>query len=423
MYRISDKEVFVSVLRILAKVMSAQTGVLDACQNAVEAVAITRSAEVCGEAMKVVISVLTTRRDVAIIRSQQNADMVTEACIELVDGGCKFLQSELVHKDMMTQIAMGCLAIQRLFRFAEDGSDAELPQYDALLSALIAPDSAETSSALLPALRQAISKLHTQSWLATLRAVVTVTSDSILASSNAGQVPRAFGDMLDAVIRACGHHLPVYSVYGLQILEAWLMRVVQITIAIPQQHAHIPGWREAIQGAMERIMASLSLCWSHPSKRVSQMVPVVYGLLLDWHEATLALSSEPASPTQWAFLVNEAVRQPSRLRSKYAALTRLLPKVGAQFLEQLYPDLAKSLVEALETRDVAAAASATLVEYLGGLVAANETKLADVAAFDSYLLTLVRYVLGAKNLTLDVSADRACICLQAAGSSTVQCRP
>jgi hypothetical protein len=387
--------VFVSILGILAKVVEAHASVVDVGSHVTEAVAISRSAEVCGEAMKVVIAALTTRRDVAVNRSQASSQETTRACTQLVEGGCKFLRSELVHKDIMTQIAMGCLAIQRLFRIADDGRDVELEQFDALVTALMAAGNgaAPSSSPLLPPLQDALAGLHTQAWLSTLRAIVTVTSDSILSATNSNQVPRAFAELLDAVLRSCDHPLPLYRVYGLQILEAWLMRVVGVTTAIAQSETPLLGWREAIQGSVDRITASLNLCWSHPSKRVSQMVPVVYGLLLDWHEAALALSAKPASPADWAFLVNEAIRQPSRLRSKYSALTRLLPKVGAEFLAELYPNLVQGLVDALECRDVAAAVSATLVEYLGGLVSANEKRITDAAAFETYLFGLVRCVL------------------------------
>jgi hypothetical protein len=181
--------------------------------------------------------------------------------------------------------------------------------------------------------------------------------------------------------------------YGYQVLETWFNRVLG--------HIRIGtcGYVEALQTNFWRIVAILMSAWSHPNKGITHMVVVVYAQVLDLQER---LVEQTGQVSTWKFFVDHALRQPVRHRGKYAALSKLLPKIGAEAMFRASPDIVSSLMEALYHKDIASVVASLVVDLVGELFVPRTESNESVQALGHELW--IRY--GRTNVL------RSCVCLE-----------
>ena len=178
------------------------------------------------------------------------------------------------------------------------------------------------------------------------------------------------------VVSICNHSKPFIQFYGLQILELWLQRVEEyVTVH--------PNWMNSKSLLLERLMEITSLLtqhWSHPSKKVSHLVPAVYRRLIDlisFIDAQSVVTDGNGSKSGnvyghkddvWTAFIEKALSLPLHHRARYQALYTLLPKIGASRFLALQPSIIATLLPStMKVRDIASSVCNFLTTLLYGI--------------------------------------------------------
>merc|ERR1711871_794699 len=191
------------------------------------------------------------------------------------------------------------------------------------------------------------------------------------------------------ILSMCNHSKPYIQFYGLQILELWLQRVEEYIVA--------QDFTSGIGFLLERLMditALLTHHWSHPSKKVSHLVPAVYQRLVDLISfIEMNVITTEAFPTMnscntvfdikgndhktdiWNAFIERALSLPIQHRARYQALNMLLPKIGSSRFLKLQPNIIKSLLPfTMKVRDIASSVCNFLTTLLHGIINDQDKK-------------------------------------------------
>jgi hypothetical protein len=210
-------------------------------------------------------------------------------------------------------------------------------------------------------------------------------SETEIASDSFGVL---FGIVYETLVLFCNHSKPILQFYGLQMLELWFNRV-EDAILIPCQSSSIRHSQLVlIVSHLFDIVSILTDCWSHPSKKVNHLVPMVYQRLIDlvnivdsqqpqrlklayieYKTNNLAALDSASIPTDiWIEFISCALFLAPQHRARYQALNMLLPKIGASRLLHLQPKIIETLLStSMQIRDISSSVSSFISTFLYSL--------------------------------------------------------
>ena len=187
----------------------------------------------------------------------------------------------------------------------------------------------------------------------------------------------------------CSNDLVDVQFGGLQMVETWL-NVVELLEVGSFAHFLDPNvtYCTHLVAKLVSISSLLSSIWSHPSKLINHIVPVVYQRMVEFiaKSAILRHTSDGKFLNElWGTLVSEAFQQPVHHRGRYQALNMLLPKVSAEFIVTSQSNIVKTLIDAVGCRDVSSSSTkllGTLLRYLRDREGYDAARLR--ATFDNF---------------------------------------
>jgi hypothetical protein len=386
-------------------------------QNATDSSAeVLKYSECSGECMRAIMHACKSRK--AYI-GESACDQWMKLIDNIITNGFTLLQSENVHKDVLTASAMCIMCLQWIARFSL-GSESKVtspainPTPSLQLLAILRlldlsskdPEVSSTASdmqangellsfalhyGLHPDLVKNLSTLPMVSRCAILRACLAVFDDTTLQhvithsptdvtltlsefSGTETKESLLLGPLFTATVAVCNHSMPLVRLYGLQTLESWFncfdnsilnlsnttdsMKVFQVDLMFSKLHS---------------ISTILVSTWSHPLKQVNHMVPTVYQRLINAVH-TLALEVEKfrekndlLNTDHWKPFIIDALSQPAQHRARYQAMSMLIPCVGGHNIMILQPGIFDSLVQAVRLRDVASSSCSVVIALLRDL--------------------------------------------------------
>jgi hypothetical protein len=205
--------------------------------------------------------------------------------------------------------------------------------------------------------------------------------------------------VFDLVVRVAADVVPSVKIYGIQTMEVWLGRTKAIFEGSTATDVQKTSMAEILLPRAPALATALMEDWRHPSRTVNHVVSAVYGMLIACVSAAHAqvqarfqirsqtmnnAAPTPLSPSAdvdadgihsgiWAPYVSLALRQPLQHRSRYQSLGYLLRQVGTTELLNGNFTVVGELIEALQMRDIAAAATNLLVSILKGLLSTTSS--------------------------------------------------
>ncbi|RLN93046.1 hypothetical protein BBJ28_00005477 [Nothophytophthora sp. Chile5] len=337
------------------------------------------ASERCGHALKSVI-VLATMKEVLDQRLLQcsgaQLGALTTSFLRITKHCVLLLQTNVVHKDLLTQAGLAyCLLLRLLLQLTVEGPDEALSRSTTKLLLQAAYPTTESISVdvcssvpLRAHIKNDMRSFGDLSRLAIYRGLLNSLPDSELA--NAAQ---AFGlakqqepeletqrSVLDAIFTGvqqfCQQEAHNTRLYAFQVLEAFLRRAVLILQKQQKQPSSTFDNTAVVltENTLTTLTAAVLLNWEHPSKKVNQFMAVVFAHLVTF----FALSGR--FQTWKDGILPRLVELPPTSRAKYGALTLLVGETGAKPLLQAHPTLLASLLAAVGQKDYAAPAAANL---------------------------------------------------------------
>lgn len=215
-----------------------------------------------------------------------------------------------------------------------------------------------------------------------------------------------FGILYEVLILLCNHPKSILQFYGLQMLELWFNRVEDAILRPCQSSCIRHSQLVLIVSHSFEIVSILTDCWSHQSKKVNHLVPMVYQRLIDLvhvvdsqqpQELRLAyteykannsasLETPGASVDIWTGFISCALFLAPQHRARYQALSILLPKIGASRLLHLQPKIIETLLStSMRIRDISSSVSSFISTFLYSLYREGEIDgmLATTASTDT----------------------------------------
>ncbi|RLN36937.1 hypothetical protein BBJ28_00002096 [Nothophytophthora sp. Chile5] len=340
------------------------------------------ASERCGHALKSVI-VLATMKEVLDQRLLQchgaQLDALTTSFLRVAKHCVLLLQTNVVHKDLLTQAGLAyCLLLRLLLQLTVEEPDEALSRSTTKFLLQAAYPTAEiisvdvcSSLPLRAHIKNDMSSFGDLSRLAIYRGLLNSLPDSELANA-----ARAFGltkqqepaletqrSVLDAIFTGvqqfCQQEAHNTRLYAFQVLEAFLRRAVLILQKQQKQQKQPSSTSDdtpvvLTENTLTTLTAAVLLNWEHPSKKVNQFMAVVFAHLVTY----FALSG--GFQTWKDGILPRLVELPPASRAKYGALTLLVGEAGAKPLLQAHPTLLASLLAAVGQKDYAAPAAANL---------------------------------------------------------------
>jgi hypothetical protein len=328
--------------------------------------------ECSGECMRAIMHACKSRKayigtlERLISRKEIACDKWMTLIDNVIANGFTLMQSENVHKDVLTATAMGIVCLQWIARFSLVSKSVLLSptnstpslQLLAILRLLdlsskehevssIAPEinkellSLALQYGLHPDLVKNLSTLPMVSRCAILRACLAVYDDitlqhvitpsptegALTLSSSSTDESLLLGPLFSATIAVCNHSMPLVRLYGLQTLESWFNCFDNSILNL----SNITDSMKAVQvdlmfSKLNSISTILVSTWSHPLKQVNHMVPTVYQRLINAVQA-LALEvdkytekDDPLNTDHWKPFIIDALSQPAQHRYIYIYL-------------------------------------------------------------------------------------------------------
>eukprot|EP01038_Epipyxis_sp_PR26KG_P010809 gene10809-14510_t len=365
-----------------------------------------RHAEASAECLRFIMIIFKSRRNLYV--SVTDSDEWSILFSEMLSRSSKILESDLIHKDVITSTAMCVVSIIWLDRekkgrelsssFSSSANDDVTSKESIIssslnivvLSVLLFANSTylteifDTNHAFATTLLSGfynINKFPLISKCALLKAVLAVYFDEIFSydtelfdnqfnyffsshiSSDAIYI-KSFSDistkcLFDAVFRSivhiCNNNISSIKVYGFQTLESWLIKASTVFTLIN---------KPSIQSNFLIISNLLLNNWNHPSRQVNHIVPTLFEKLLKISSDIFnAYASENVVSNQqsderdeiWTSYISGSLVMPSSHRSKYQAMKMLLPYVGATLFFANDSQLLHHLLNAIKYRDIASA--------------------------------------------------------------------
>lgn len=352
-------------------------------------VEIIRYAECCGECLRGIMTALKSRLNIYIIDLISGSLSLQWSLLiqSMMASSCHILSSQYLHKDIITQTAMFAIYLQWICRYSYGISmmtDKSRPgiQLIAILN-ILDDDNYNLNEEQINAtvkigvdhgLVQYSKEFPPVSRFALIRGILSVFDDASLLFCETDldihkitpEVSVVLNMMNDKykinVHNAYLNNFTCYcyeiikvtcssqgtsdrQIYGLQILEAWLTRLYSINIPY-----------DSLQEKFQFLSTLLIRAWSHPYKQLNHLAPNIYQKLIDTiHSYQQKLDVVDSSI--WKHLINEALSRSAEHRSRYQALTILLPKIGAKSFMETRSSLLDELVRSITFRDVCVSVS------------------------------------------------------------------
>lgn len=174
-------------------------------------------------------------------------------------------------------------------------------------------------------------------------------------------------DALQAILRQCQHHDCEVQLLGLQTMETWAFRVKDV-MAVPTNESAVQV--TALMDTFMKLILMLITLWDHPVRQINHLVPSIFEKMLRFISAEL-LTTAPAA-NFWSQLFDRCMQMGSHYRGKYQALRIVLTISGDQAILNLPSGFMMHVVQATQTRDIAAAVS-FLVAALCDLTSSSST--------------------------------------------------
>ncbi|RLN48577.1 hypothetical protein BBJ29_006258 [Phytophthora kernoviae] len=345
------------------------------------------ASERCGHALKSVI-VLATMKEVLDRRLQQcrkdELDALTAAFLRIVQHCVLLLQTNVVHKDLLTQAGLAyCLLLRVLIQLTVSTS-TETPSNTRtkLLLQTAYPELNIISSDVCGSepLRAHIDKdvnnFGDLSRLAVCRGLLnSLQNDELALPANllglADEKWHASGSeqsLLDAIFTGvqqfCDQESYNTRLYAFQVLEAFLRRAVLILQKQKSDHPIVLA-----VDTLTNLTTAVLLNWEHPSKKVNQFMAAVFAHIVNYFVLSDGFQ-------EWKDgVLPRLVELPPTSRAKYGALALLVNEAGAKPVLQANPALLSSLLSGVGQKDYAAPAAANLfAQILNDLSQGNDKK-------------------------------------------------
>uniref|UniRef100_H3H3J8 Uncharacterized protein n=3 Tax=Phytophthora ramorum TaxID=164328 RepID=H3H3J8_PHYRM len=329
--------------------------------------------ERCGHALKSVI-VLATMKDVLDRRLEQcrgeSLDKLTEAFLRIVKHCVLLLQTNVVHKDLLTQAGLAyCLLLRLLLQVSSRGSGDSNTATKLLLQTaypelnIVSPDAC-VNVQLRVHVEKDVESFGDLSRLAVCRGLLNSLMNDELALPAAclglDEDQKTEQSALDAIFTGvqqfCDQESYNTRLYAFQVLEAFLRRAVPILQKQKQEITSDGGDHPAVL-AMETLTiltSAVLLNWEHPSKKVNQFMAAVFAHIVNYFVLSGGFQ-------KWSdAIMPRLVELPPTSRAKYGSLTLLVREAGAKPVLQASPALLTSLLSAVGQKDYAAPAAANL---------------------------------------------------------------
>ncbi|KAF4130506.1 short chain dehydrogenase [Phytophthora infestans] len=340
------------------------------------------ASERCGHALKSVI-VLATMKEILDSRLQQcrgtNLDKLTEAFLRIVRHCVLLLQTNVVHKDLLTQAGLAyCLVLRMLLQLTISSNATKLLLQTAYPELSIIRSDACTNPQLRAHIEKDVETFGDLSRLAVCRGLLNslANQDLALPATNLGldDDSKTEQSVLDAIFTGvqqfCDQESYNTRLFAFQVLEAFLRRAV--TILQQQKEDRDSSDKYPAVLAVEtltNLTTAVLLNWEHPSKKVNQFMATIFARIV--HYFVLSEGFQDWSDA----ILSRLVELPPTSRAKYGSLTLLVAEAGAKPVLQASPALLSSLLSAVGQKDYAAPAAANLfAQILDDLSGGNKSK-------------------------------------------------
>ncbi|OWZ19336.1 hypothetical protein PHMEG_0006428 [Phytophthora megakarya] len=331
------------------------------------------ASERCGHALKSVI-VLATMKEVLDQRLEQcrgtHLDELMDAFLRIVKHCVLLLNTNVVHKDLLTQAGLAyCLVLRLLLQLSVIGSCDTSSATKLLLQTAypelnVISSNVCTTEQLKSHINNDVESFGDLSRLAVCRGLLNslANDDLALPAKNLGLDEEGKSDqsVLDAIFTGvqqfCDQESYNTRLFAFQVLEAFLRRAV--TILQKQKKEMISSFGNypsvLADETLKNLTTAVLLNWEHPSKKVNQFMAIVFAHIVNYFVLSGGFQ-------EWSdAILPRLVELPPTSRAKYGSLAHLVGEAGAKPVLQASPALLSSLLSAVGQKDYAAPAAANL---------------------------------------------------------------
>ncbi|DAZ94873.1 TPA: hypothetical protein N0F65_008175 [Lagenidium giganteum] len=349
------------------------------------------ASERCGHATKVVILVCAMKDTIySWLRGLSSEEFapVTTSFFQMLSTCVVILQTDVVHKDLLTQAGLAyCYLVRLLLHTVEPANIVTVPATTWLLGALFdgAVEERKHSHARLQHhLQGDVRSFGELSRLAIFRGFLNSLSDDELAAPcTLPHQDYTAISVMDAVFADAANFCQAQAlntrVYAFQVLEAFLRRAVNIVQRASKTTAS--GEPVVCKAVSLRSLSALTtvilLNWEYPSKKVNQFMGPMFMHIVNYFIATREFDSWKND------IVVKLMDLPQPSRGKYAALSILLKDYGARQLIEAHPSVLETILLAVGHKDVSAAAAglfALILDDLNDAFADKNASESEIAA-------------------------------------------
>ncbi|KAG6580168.1 Cell cycle-associated protein [Phytophthora cinnamomi] len=334
------------------------------------------ASERCGHALKSVIVLATMKEalDRRLLQCRGDAlQQLTEAFLRVLGHCVLLLQTDVVHKDLLTQAGLAyCLVLRLLLQLSVRGSGRSSSSAVATKLLLQAAypelkvvgvhecDDAQVREHI----EKDVESFGDLSRLAVCRGLLNSLANEELAlpaeSLGLDDENRTEQSALDAIFTGvqqfCDQEAYNTRLFAFQVLEAFLRRAVMILQKQKKEPASNGEDPPAVLAVdtLTNLTTAVLLNWEHPSKKVNQFMAAVFAHIVNYFVLSGGFQ-------EWSdAILPRLVELPPTSRAKYGSLTLLVAEAGAKPVLQASPALLSSLLSAVGQKDYAAPAAANL---------------------------------------------------------------
>lgn len=182
------------------------------------------------------------------------------------------------------------------------------------------------------------------------------------------------GFVLPGILSRCtSNQPPSLQLFAVQTLESWLNTM---EVVLRARGAETKSQRDTrrLELELERVIGIapvLMSVWRHPSKLVNHVASSLFQRLCDTLSLMAACSQLSAASQMakvWSPVIQVALRQPVEHRSRYHAITLLVPRVGAAALVESQEGIFEQLLTAMRLKEVSSSCCSCIASLLRSLV-------------------------------------------------------
>lgn len=354
---------------------------------------ILRFSECCGECLRAIITIFKSRLNSHIHVSTDESVKWNSLIEKFMKNSCRIISLHL-YKDIITQTAMFIVYLQWICRYFQ--VDINITDQGGLILTAILfildneniSDSQLFSVGIHPYIVNHYKEFTIGSRFALFRGLLSVFDDeslifsidqyklkSELNSSNITSIINTksssncnLDNSYEIIKKTCSHSAGDHQIHGLHALEAYLTRLYSIIIPY-----------ESLKSKFQFLSTYLIKAWSHTHKQLNHLVPIIYQKLIDTIQF-YQLKYNIVDRDIWKLLIYEALSRSPENRSRYQALTIVLPKVKANMFMETRPTIVDELVCNISTRDICVSVSSFIAVLLKSYV--DELNTMDLNGID-----------------------------------------